>query len=139
MWARVATIALLALAPAGCGGGDDDGGGGEAPTATSFVGCFDLADFEAAKPKPREESVLAFRAKQKGYDVEAVNASKEGTIAPHAFMVFFASADEAKKAMDELNANALGEVPPQQRGPVVIGYCDEENRAAVEPAIEDCL
>jgi hypothetical protein len=142
MWPRLATIGLLALALAGCGGDDDGeggGGGGKAPTAASFLDCFELAGFEAAKPKPREESILAFQAEQKGYAVEAVNVSKAGMITPHAFMVFFASADKAKEAMKELDANSLGEVPPQQLGPAVIGYGDQENRAAVEPAIRECL
>ena len=133
---RLAAIAVLGLALAGCG---DDGGGGDAPTAAGFVDCFELSGFAAAEPKPREESVLAFQARQKGYDVEAVNVSKKGMLSSHAFMVFFASADDARKAMKELNAIAFGDVPPQQLGPAVVGYGDEENRAAVEPAIRKCL
>ena len=129
-------IAVLALALAGCG---DGGGGEDAPTAAGFVDCFELAGFEAAKPKPREESILAFQAKRKGYEVEAVNVSKRGMLTPHAFMVFFESAEEARKAMEELNAQSFGEVPPQRLGPAVIGYGDEENRAAVERAIRGCL
>ncbi len=127
------TIAVLALA--GCGGD----GGEEAPTAAGFVKCFDLAGFEAAKPAPREESVLAFTARREGYDVEPVNVSKRGMLTPHAFLVFFDSADEAEKAMKELNATAFGEVPPQRIGPAVIGYGDAENRAAVGSAIRKCL
>ena len=136
---RPATALLLALALlAGCGGGGD-GGGGDTPTAASFVDCFELAGFTAAKPKPREESVLAFQAKRSGYDVEPVNVSKSGMLTPHAFLVFFESADEADRALKELNATSLGEVPPQRRGPAVIGYGDEESRAAVGSAVEDCL
>jgi hypothetical protein len=138
------TIALLTLALAGCGddggGGGGGGGGGEqAPPAAEFIECFDLAGFEAVEPKPREESVLAFQAKQEGYDVQAVNVSNKGVLSPHAFMVFFKSADEARKAMDELNATSFGVVPPQRIGSVVLGYGDAENRTAVEPAIKKCL
>ena len=133
----LAILALVAL-PAGCGG-DEGGGGGDSPTAASFVDCFELAGFEAKRPAPREESVLAFQAKQRGYDVEPVNVSKSGMLSPHAFLVFFESEEKAKEAMEELNATSFGSVPPQQRGPAVIGYGDEENRAAVEPAIRKCL
>jgi hypothetical protein len=136
--ARLTTTALLALALAGCGG-EGGGGDGDPPTASGFVDCFDLAGYDAARPKPREESVLAFQAKRKGYDVEAVNVSKQGMLTPHAFMVFFKTEDEARNAMEELNATAFGDVPPQQVGPAVIGYGDAENRAAVEPAIRKCL
>ena len=136
MRARLVSIAVLALALAGCG---DDGAGEEAPTAAAFADCFGLAGYEAAPPAPREESILAFLAAREGYDVEAVNVSKRGMLTPHAFLVFFESADEAERAMRELNATSLGEVPPQRVGPAVIGYGDEENRAAVEPAIRDCL
>ena len=138
MWTRTAAAAALAaLALASCGG--DEGGGGERPTTGSFVDCFDLAGFTAAEPKPREESVLAFQARQKGYEVEAVNVSKSGMLTPHAFMVFFESEDRAREAMEELNATSFGDVPPQRRGPVVIGYGDAEDRAAVGRSIESCL
>ncbi|HEX8052720.1 MAG TPA: hypothetical protein VF517_06985 [Thermoleophilaceae bacterium] len=140
MWTRLAALVLAALALASCGGNGGGGnGGGGTPTATSFIDCFDLAGFEAMKPKPREESVLAFQAKSKGYAVEPVNVQKEGMLTPHAFLVFFASAAKAREAMKELNATAYGDVPPQQRGPAVIGYGDEEDRTAVEPAIAGCL
>ena len=126
---------LAVVALAGCGGGSGDDG----PTAGSFIECFDRAGFTAAKPKPREESILAFQARREGYDVGAVSVSKSGMLTPHAFLVFFESEDEARRAMDELNATSFGEVPPQQRGPAVIGYGDAENRAAVGPAIGKCL
>jgi hypothetical protein len=134
----LATTVLLA---AGCGGGDDNGGGdsGKPVTAAGFVECFDLAGFEAARPKPREESVLAFQAKQEGYSVEPVNVSKKGMLTPHAFLVFFESETKAREAMEELKATSYGDVPPQQTGPAVIGYGDTEHRAAVAPAIEECL
>jgi hypothetical protein len=131
-------IAVVVLALPGCG---DEGGAREddAPTAAGFADCFDLPGFEAAKPKPREESVLAFQARREGYDVEAVNVSKRGMLTPHAFLVFFESAEQAERAMEDLNATSFGEVPPQRLGPAVIGYGDGENRAAVEPAIRKCL
>ncbi len=134
-------LALAALLALGCGGDDDNGGdsGGEPVTATTFLECFDMPGFEAAKPKPREESVLAFQAKQKGYTVEPVNVSKKGMLTPHAFLVFFESEAKAREAMEELKATSYGEVPPQQTGPAVIGYGDTEDRAAVGPAIEECL
>jgi ABC-type glycerol-3-phosphate transport system substrate-binding protein len=140
MWTRAAVLALATLTLAACGGDEGGGGGGDAPTAASFTGCFELAGFEAVKPKPREESVLAFQAKSKGYAVEPVNVQRKGMLTPHAFLVFFESEAKAKEAMEELNATSFGEVPPQQqRGPAVIGYGDRENRASVEPAIADCL
>jgi hypothetical protein len=132
-------ILVLAAALAGCGGDDGGDGGGDAPTAASFVECFDLAGYEAAKPKPREESILAFQAKREGYAVEPVNVAKTGMLTPHAFLVFFESPDEAREAMEKLGATSFGEVPPQQLGPAVIGYGDDENRRAVEPAIRECL
>jgi len=136
---RLLAIALLGLVLGACGGSDDGGGDPEGPTAGGFVECFDLAGFEAVRPKPREESILAFQAKRDGYEVEPVNVSKKGILTPHAFLVFFASEDEAEKAMKELNATSFGEVPPQRLGPAVTGYGDDENRAAVEPAIRKCL
>ncbi|MDQ3937034.1 MAG: hypothetical protein M3340_20655 [Actinomycetota bacterium] len=136
-------LALIALLAAGCGddgdGGNGGGGGGNPVTAASFLECFDLAGFEAVKPKPREESILAFQAKREGYEVEPVNVSKKGMLTPHAFLVFFESEAKAKEAMEKLKATSYGEVPPQQTGPAVIGYGDAENRAAVEPAIGKCL
>jgi hypothetical protein len=131
-------IALLALALAGCGG-DDENGDAKPATAASFIECFEKPGFEAVEPKPREESVLAFQAKAKGYAVEPVNVQEDGALTPHAFIVFFESGEKATEAMKELRASSLGSVAPQKLGPAVIGYGDEENRAAVEPAIEDCL
>ena len=133
----LAALALaLALLAIGCGG--DEGGDDGPATASQFVDCFDLAGFEAVRPKPREESVLAFQAKRKGYEVEPVNVTKAGMLTPHAFLVFFESPAKAKEAMEELGASSLGSVPPQQRGAAVIGYGDDENRRAVEPAIGEC-
>lgn len=120
----------VTLALAGCG---------DAPTAAGLVDCFDLAGFEAAEPKPREESVLAFHARRKGYDVEPVKVSKSGMLTPYAFLVFFESSTKAREAMEELGATSFGEVPQQQRGPAVIGYGDKENRKGVQATIEDCL
>lgn len=141
MWRRVPTIALVALALAGCGDDEGGGDGGEEKqaTASSFIECFEKPGFEAVKPKPREESVLAYQAKSNGYEVEPVNVQEPGALVPHAFIVFFASPEKATEAMKELEANALGSVPPQRLGPAVIGYGDEENRAAVEPAIKECV
>ena len=138
-------LPLLLLALTGCGGGDDDDKGGSEPskpggtTAAAFIDCFDKPGFEAVRPKPREESVLAYQAKSKGYAVEPVNVVQKGQLTPHAFIVFFESADKATEAMKALKANSLGSVPPQQLGPAVIGYGDEENKAAVEPAIKQCV
>jgi hypothetical protein len=135
-------VAVLAmgLIAAGCGD-DEEKGGGEprAVTAASFVECFDKPGFEAKKPAPREESVLAFQAKSKGYGVEPVNVSETGMLTPAAFLVFFESPEKAKEAMDELDATSYGEVPPATLGPAVIGYGDTEDRAAVEPAIRACV
>jgi hypothetical protein len=134
----LAAACLAALALAGCGG-DGGGGGGKAPTASAFVDCFELAGHVAARPKPREESILAFQAKRAGYEVEPVNVTKSGMLTPEAFLVFFESESKAREAMEELGATSFGEVPPQRVGPAVIGYGDDESRRAVEPAIRDCL
>ena len=138
MWRRLLVLPLVLLAPAACG--DDEGGGGEnAVTASGFIQCFAKPGFEAVKPKPREESVLAFQAKSKGYEVEPVNVQEAGALTPHAFIVFFESGEKATEAMEELDASSIGSVPPQRLGPAVIGYGDEENRKAVEPAIRECI
>jgi hypothetical protein len=140
VWRLLSILVLVAVALAGCG--DDEGGGGDngkPGSAGAFVECFELDGFDAARPKPREESLLAFQARRKGYDVEPVNVVQAGSITPHAFLVFFASDAKAKEAMDELDATAYGPERPQVRGPVVIGYGDVQNRAAVEPAIAKCL
>jgi hypothetical protein len=138
MWTRLVTSALAVLALGGCG--DEEGGGDAEPvTAASFVDCFEKPGFQAVRPKPREESVLAFQAKSKGYEVEPVNVQEAGALVPHAFIVFFESGEKATEATEELRANSLGPVPPQRLGPAVIGYGDEENRAAVEAAIRRCI
>ena len=137
--ALLPVVAAAALLAAGCSGDANTADGGETPSAGSFVGCFDLAGFEAKVPPPREESILAFQAKRSGYEVEPVNVSKNGMLTPHAFLVFFESEERAKQAIADLKATSLGEVPPQQRKNVVIGYGDEENRRTVEPAINRCV
>lgn len=133
-------LALAALVAGGCGG--DDSGGGQPErkpvTAASFVGCFDRAGYTAKKPPPREESVLAFQAKQKGYRVDPVNVTGAEELVPAAFLVFFESPEKAAEAIKELKATSLGGVGIVTRGPVVIGYTDEEERALVEPAINRC-
>lgn len=130
-------VLVVAVLAAGCGG--NGGGGGQPTDAASFVECFRLAGFEAKRPAPREESILAFQAKREGYEVEPVNVSQPGMLTPHAFLVFFESEEKAREAMEKLGATSLGEVAPQRRGPAVIGYGDSENRAKVEPAISECV
>ena len=132
-------LALAALLATGCGEKDNDSGGDKATTAASFVECFDKTAFEAKRPKPREESVLAYQAKSNGYKVEPVNVVEKDMLSPAAFIVFFDSPEKAAAAMKELDAMSYGEVPPVTRGPAVIGYGDKENRAAVEPAINACV
>jgi hypothetical protein len=52
---RLATLAALTLALAGCGGGDDDGGGGDGPAATSLT----IAFWEdSARPASRVDWTL---------------------------------------------------------------------------------
>jgi hypothetical protein len=97
------------------------------------------AGLRGREAKPREESVLAYQAKSNGYRVEPVNVREDGALVPHAFIVFFENGERATEAVDELRANALGSVPPQRIGAAVIGYGDEENRAAVEPAVRSCI
>ena len=135
-------LLLAIVAAAGCGG--DDGGAGEEPkrppaTASAFTGCFKKAGYEAKRPAPREESVLAFQARREGFKVDPVNVGEPGSFSPAAFLVFFESPEKAAQAMEELKAKSYGEVPPVTRGPAVIGYGDRESRAAVEPAINACI
>ena len=153
MRASILALALTALFAAGCG--DDEGGGGsydtpkqetraEQPetggtTAAAFIECFDKPGFEASKPKPREESVLAYQAKSSGYKVEPVNVTEKGKLSPAAFIVFFESPAKAAAAMKDLDAMSYGEVAPVTRGPAVIGYGDKENQAAVDPALKACI
>jgi len=141
MRSPVLALALAALLTAGCGG---DSGGGEPPkkdavTAPAFLECFDRSGYEAKKPAPREESVLAFQAKQKGYRIEPVNVTGDDKLVPAAFLVFFESGEKAAEAIEELKATSFGGVPIATRGPAVIGYTDEEERALVEPAINGCI
>ena len=143
-------IVLIALAlVAGCGGDDSgDGGGTEAKpqqsgggpqAAQALIDCFRTSGYVAVEPKPGEESLFALQAKRKGYDVTPVNVQKEESIAGSAFLAFFGSQEEAKKAMDELAVTSAGDVPPQQLGRAVIGYLDEQEKASTEKGIRACL
>ena len=143
---RASLLALgLAVVLAGCGDDGGDGGGDQPKpergptTAAAFIACFDKPGFEARRPKPREESVLAYQAKSSGYKVEPVNVTEKGMLTPAAFLVFFESPQKAAAAMKDLDAMAYGEVPPATRGPAVIGYGDKENKAAVAPAVDACI
>jgi hypothetical protein len=77
--------------------------------------------------------VLAFQAKQKGYTVQPVNVTGAEKLVPAAFIVFFESPEKAAEAVKELKATSLGGVGVVTRGPAVIGYTDEEERA------NDCI
>jgi hypothetical protein len=137
--ARLLALLFAAIAAGGCGG-DDEPAERTPVTAATFVECFDKSGFEAKRPAPREESVLAFQARRNGYKVEPVNVTERGMpLSPAAFIVFFESPAKAAEAMEELKAISYGEVPPAVRGPAVIGYGDRENRRAVEPAIDACI
>lgn len=138
MRAPLLALAAAALLALGCGG-DDEPAEQKPATAATFVECFEKAGYEAKRPAPREESVLAFQARQNGYKVEPVNVTERGMLTPAAFLVFFESSEKAKEAMKELKATSYGEVPPAVRGPAVIGYGDRENRAAVGPPIDACI
>ena len=137
-------IGVAALLAAGCGEKEENVSAtapqqAKAPGAAGFVECFRKPGFEAKRPAPRQESVLAFQAKAEGYKVEPVNVSERGGVTPAAFIVFFESPEKAREAMEKLDAKSYGEVPPVTRGPAVIGYGDKENRAAVEPAVNACI
>lgn len=137
-------LALVAALAAGCGDDDSGPGGGEEPkrdtaTAASFVDCFERPGYSAKRPPPREESVLAFQAKQKGFKVEPVNVTGAEKLVPAAFLVFFESGEKAAEAVKELKATSLGGMGVVTRGPAVIGYTDEEERAEVEPAVNACV
>jgi hypothetical protein len=137
--APVIALAAAAALALGCGEKDEPAAEREPVTAATFVECFEKPGYEAKRPKPREESVLAFQARRSGYRVEPVNVTERGMLTPAAFLVFFTGPEEAKRAMEELKAMSYGEVPPVTRGPAVIGYGDRENRAAVEPAVNACV
>jgi hypothetical protein len=145
--ARPVAAALAALVLlAGCGGDDEGGGGGGAPEprtaveqATAFVDCFDQRGYRAVRPKPREESLFAFTAKRRGYAVAPVNVVKDGGLVASAFLAFFDSETKAKKAMDELATTSVGDVPPLQQGPAVVGYSDDEDKRAVEATLKRCV
>lgn len=138
MRAPVLALGVAALLAAGCGG-DEEPAERTPATAAGFLECFEKAGYEAKRPAPREESVLAFQARRGGYRVEPVNVTERGMLTPAAFLVFFESPARAKEAMEELGATSYGEVPPATRGPAVIGYGDKENRAAVGPSIDACV
>ena len=145
MRTRLLALALAALVAGGCGDDDSGGGGADEPkkkdaaTATSFIGCFKAEGYTAKKPAPREESVLAFQAKQEGFKVEPVNVTGAEALVPAAFLVFFESPEKAAEAVKELKATSLGGMGVVTRGPAVIGYTDEEERRAVEPGVNACL
>ena len=139
-------LTLAAVLAAGCG--DDDSGGGDEPkpapkpsaaTAASFIKCFDKSGYSAKRPPPREESVLAYQAKQEGYKTEPVNVTGAQKLVTAAFIVFFENGDRAAAAVKELKATSLGGVGVVTRGPAVIGYTDEEERAEVEAAVNACI
>jgi hypothetical protein len=139
---RASLLALgLAAVLLGCGddGGDEPKPEAKRTTAAAFIACFEKPGFDARRPKPREESVLAYQAKSSGFKVEPVNVTERGMLTPAAFLVFFESPERAAAAMKDLDAMAYGEVPPATRGAAVIGYGDKENRAAVGPAIDACI
>ncbi|HEX8645822.1 MAG TPA: hypothetical protein VF715_02900 [Thermoleophilaceae bacterium] len=139
MRAPVLVLAVAALVALGCGDDGDEPADRKPVTAAAFIECFGKAGFEAKRPAPREESVLAFQARREGYRVEPVNVYEGEMITPAAFLVFFESPEKAAEAMKELKATSYGEVAPAVRGPAVIGYGDRENRAAVGPAIDGCV
>jgi hypothetical protein len=143
MRALLSTSALVfVLLVAGCGGDDDGDGGGGGSTAKpggsegaqAFIDCFKVSGYEAVKPGPREESLFAYSAKEKGYAVAPVNVRESGnTISASVFLVFFDSQEKAKEALEELGRTSIGDVPPQQRGAAVIGYFSEEDRSKTGP------
>jgi hypothetical protein len=139
MRSRTTALLVAALLAAGCG--DDEQGEPERRpvTAASFLDCFQRDGYAAERPGPRQESVLAFQAKQKGFRVEPVNVTGEQKLVPAAFLVFFESGAKAADAVKALEATSLGGQGVVTRGPAVVGYTDQEERAAVEPAVNRCL
>jgi hypothetical protein len=138
------SLLLFVLVVAGCGGDDGGGGGAEKPGgaegAQGFIDCFKAPGYVAAKPKPRMESLFALTAKQKGFPNTPVNINESGNdISASVFLVFFESKEKATQALDELGRTSIGDVPPQQRGPAVIGYFSEEDKGKTETAINGCL
>lgn len=139
-WVAAALTCLVAAA--GCGGGDDGGGsakpGGDAG-AQAFIECFDVPGYKAATPPAGQESFFALEAEQKGFPNTPVNVTPPNAIGADVFLVFFESKAKAEQALDEVGRTNAGDVPPQQRGPAVIGYTDEAAKAKTEAAIGDCL
>jgi hypothetical protein len=140
---------MFVLLVAGCGG--DDGGGGSgggggsekpggAEGAQAFIDCFKAPGYDAAKPKPMQESLFANTAKREGFPVTPVNVNESGNdISASVFLVFFETEDKATEALDKLGRTSLGDVPPQQRGAAVIGYFSEEDKGKTESAINGCI
>jgi hypothetical protein len=155
MRALLCTALLSLVLVAGCGGDDDGGGGGGGAYgggggqatakpggdegAQAFIDCFKAPGYDAVRPKPREESLFALQAKNKGFANTPVNVTEPKAISAGAFLVFFEDEGKAKQALDEVGATSVGDVPPQQRGPAVIGYFSEDDKKRTESAINGCL
>jgi hypothetical protein len=137
-------LAALAVAAAGCGSGDSDSAATTAPakaaTADSFLACFKQDGYAAVKPPKGQESALAALARTRGYDNEAVNVAPRGQeLAPSLYLIFFENGDAATKARAELKANSLGEVPIGQKGGIVLGWTDRDEKAKIGAAVESCI
>jgi hypothetical protein len=136
---RIALILTsLAVVAAGCGGSDSDSS--KPATADSFLACFKQDGYTAAKPAKGQESALAALARTRGFDNEPVNIAPRGQeLAPSLYLIFFESADAATKARAELKANSLGEVPIGQKGGIVLGWTDRDEKSKLEAAVAGCI
>ena len=126
----------------GSGGGLYGGGGGKSggdAGAQAFIDCFKAPGYAAVRPKPRQESLFAFTAKQKGFPNTPVNVTEPKAVSAGVFLVFFENEDKASEALKELGGTSLGDVPPQKRGPAVIGYFSMDDKKKAESAINRCL
>ena len=142
-------LVVLGLLVAGCGSSSDDSGlgpgttaqpsGGGAAAAAKFIACFKQPGYAAVHPESGDESLFALSLAKRGYSVVPVNVEKPGAVAADAFLVFFESADDAAKGVDEAAVVGEGDVPPLVRGATVAGYLDQSSRDAVGPAVERCL
>ncbi len=136
---RAAVIACTAALLLAACDGDSGNGSSRAVRAPAFVDCFESTGREAVVPAPGQESVFANVAASKGFDVAPVNIVARGRpLDISAYLAFFEDEATAGRARRETKATSLGG-PLVQNGNVVIGYVDEKERRAVEPATRRCL
>ena len=132
--AALAAVALCAPLAPGCGSGPDDQG-----HADAFIACFKAPGYRAAKPVRGQESLFALEADRQGYPNTPVNITQGREVMAAVFLVFFENEEKATKALDQIGRTTVGDIPPQQRGPTVIGYPSADDKAKTDRAVDACL